>query len=181
MPKGDRVLTFYSEENVPISTSRLDWPQRCATVWSSKEPVTVMKALKVRLRIDFGEQIAVGPGKIALLECMRDTGSLSKAARAMKMSYRRAWQLLESLNASFREPVVLTTIGGKGGGGTVITALGEALVAAYRELERDVTQKANARFRPLSAQVVHAIRRRRPLKKTSPTRVRSSRGTPKAR
>jgi molybdate transport system regulatory protein len=129
-----------------------------------------MSALQIKLRIDFGVGNAVGPGKIALLERMRDTGSLSQAARELKMSYRRAWQLLESLNHSFREPVVLTSIGGKGGGGTQITELGEALIAAYREIEADVSGRARSRFEPLLRKAVVESRgdraSRKPLTRT---------------
>ena len=114
-----------------------------------------MHSLRIKLRIDFGEENAVGPGKIALLERMRDTGSLSQAARELKMSYRRAWQLLDSLNQSFGEPVVITSVGGKGGGGTTITPLGTALVTTYRELERDITSQVVARFESLTGKVSH--------------------------
>src|SRR5262245_5420265 len=112
-----------------------------------------MTALRVRFRIDFGDDNAVGPGKIALLEKMRETGSLSQAARVLKMSYRRAGQLLDSLNHSFREPVVLTAVGGKGGGGATITPFGESLVATYRELEADITARAIEKLEPLRAKV----------------------------
>ena len=71
----------------------------------------------VRLRIDFGHAAAVGPGKIALLEHIAASGSLAQAARELGMSYRRAWQLLGSLNGSFREPLVASARGGRGGGG----------------------------------------------------------------
>jgi len=114
-----------------------------------------MSSLRIKLRIDFGEENAIGPGKIALLERMRDTGSLSQAARELKMSYRRAWQLLDSLNQSFGEPVVITAVGGKGGGGTTITALGNNLVTAYRELERDINSQVAARFESLTGKVSH--------------------------
>jgi molybdate transport system regulatory protein len=112
-----------------------------------------MNALKIRLRIDFDESNAIGPGKIALLERMRDSGSLSQAARELNMSYRRAWQLLASLNASFREPVIVTSIGGKGGGGTAITELGQSLIDSYRALENEMTRKANQYFKPVTAQI----------------------------
>src|SRR5262245_2253435 len=112
-----------------------------------------MTALRVRFRIDFGDDNAVGPGKIALLEKMRETGSLSQAARDLKMSYRRAWQLLDSLNHSFREPVVRTSIGGKGGGGATLTALGETLIVVYRDVERDSTTQGTERPESLLAQV----------------------------
>lgn len=113
-----------------------------------------MGSLKVRLRVDFGTDNAVGPGKIALLEHMRASGSLSQAARELNMSYRRAWQLLESLNTAFKEPVILTSVGGKGGGGSTITALGEQLIDAYRRLEHDSLTKAETLFEALSASLV---------------------------
>ena len=125
-----------------------------------------MTALRIKLRIDFGEENAIGPGKIALLERMRDTGSLSQAARELKMSYRRAWQLLDSLNQSFDEPVVITAVGGKGGGGTTITPLGSSIVAAYRELERDFTEQVRTRFAALTGSAANLRSgKRRPLTK----------------
>lgn len=70
----------------------------------------------------------MGPGKIALLEEIERSGSLSQAARNLNMSYRRAWQVLESLNSSFGEPLVFTSTGGRGGGGAALTLLGERLI-----------------------------------------------------
>src|SRR5579871_1289460 len=86
----------------------------------------------VRFRIDFGRDSAVGPGKIALLEHIQSSGSLSQAARNLRMSYRRAWQLLESLNGSFRKRVVVTSTGGRGGGGASLTPFGQALIRSFR-------------------------------------------------
>ncbi|HEY8538780.1 MAG TPA: LysR family transcriptional regulator [Steroidobacteraceae bacterium] len=117
-------------------------------------------SLKVRLRIDLDDAHAVGPGKIALLERMRDCGSLSQAARELDMSYRRAWQLLDSLNTSFREPVIVTSIGGKGGGGSEITPLGLELIEAYRALEAQVTALAQRRFKPLRRRLAASMRPR---------------------
>jgi molybdate transport system regulatory protein len=115
-------------------------------------------SLKVRVRIDFDDLRSVGPGKIALLERMRDCGSLSQAARELDMSYRRAWQLLDSLNTTFNEPVIVTSVGGKGGGGSAITKLGVALVETYRGLEKEITALAQQRFRPLRNRVAMAER-----------------------
>jgi len=78
---------------------------------------------------------AMGPGKAALISHIERTGSISGAARAMGMSYRRAWQLVEAINASFRRPVVITAIGGKRGGGAVVTAFGREIVASYGDME----------------------------------------------
>jgi molybdate transport system regulatory protein len=90
---------------------------------------------KLTFRIEFDSDDAVGPGKIRLLEHLRETGSISAAGRAMDMSYRRAWLLIDALNQSFREPVVVTQLGGKNGGGAVLTPFGDELIAHYREME----------------------------------------------
>jgi molybdate transport system regulatory protein len=137
-----------------------------------------MNSLRIKLRIDFGEENAVGPGKIALLERMRDTGSLSQAARELKMSYRRAWQLLDSLNQSFAEPVVITSVGGKGGGGTTITPLGTTLVTTYRELERDITSQVTARFASLTGKVSHLRSGKRRSLTKSASRSKSAAAPP---
>jgi molybdate transport system regulatory protein len=105
-----------------------------------------MSRLKITLRVDFDSVHAIGPGKVALLEKMRDSGSLSQAARELDMSYRRAWQLLASLNQTFREPLVLTSTGGAGGGGTTLTEFGETIVAAYRQFEKETNARAEKYF-----------------------------------
>ncbi|MGH8227642.1 MAG: winged helix-turn-helix domain-containing protein [Steroidobacteraceae bacterium] len=91
--------------------------------------------LDVRLRIDLGPQSSIGPGKIALLEHIEASGSLSQAARDLGMSYRRAWLLLDDLNHALPEPVTTASIGGAGGGGAALTPFGRKLVAAYRDVE----------------------------------------------
>ena len=78
---------------------------------------------------------AMGPGKAALIAHIERTGSISAAARAMGMSYRRAWELVDALNSSFVEPVVVTAVGGKRGGGAQVTAFGQRLVKRYHEME----------------------------------------------
>lgn len=108
----------------------------------------------VRFRIDFARNSHVGPGKIDLLEAIRDSGSLSQAARNLGMSYRRAWLLIDSVKAAFREPVTTATTGGKGGGGVTLTPFGANLVASYRALEREITTLARRRLRPITAAVV---------------------------
>jgi molybdate transport system regulatory protein len=105
----------------------------------------------VRFRLDFGRDEAVGPGKITLLEQIGRGGSLSQAARELKMSYRRAWQLMESVNSSFSEPAVLTHKGGLGGGGAALTPFGEQLIALYRAFDAEVQALAARTFRPLTA------------------------------
>ena len=94
-----------------------------------------LPAAVLYLRVDFGEHGALGPGKTRLMELIAETGSISAAGRAMGMSYRRAWQLVEALNKACREPVVLTAIGGKRGGGAEVTAFGRRLVRLFRAME----------------------------------------------
>jgi molybdate transport system regulatory protein len=104
----------------------------------------VANVLTVRFRVDFGGRCSVGVGKIELLEGIVRTGSLSQAAREMRMSYRRAWLLLEDMNVSFDRRVAHASIGGRGGGGVVLTAFGTRLVAGYRRLESSLRPLANA-------------------------------------
>ena len=87
------------------------------------------------LRILAEKYPAMGPGKAQLIAAIDATGSISAAARTMSMSYRRAWQLVEALNRSFSEPVVLTATGGKRGGGASVTHFGRELLQRYRAME----------------------------------------------
>lgn len=87
------------------------------------------------LRVLAGDFPAMGPGKARLIGLIDSTGSISAAAREMGMSYRRAWQLVEAINASFNEPVVVTAVGGKRGGGAVVTDFGRRMVEAYCHME----------------------------------------------
>jgi len=91
--------------------------------------------LTFRIRINKGEDIAIGPGKIALLEAIIDSGSITAAAKQLKMSYRRAWLLVDAMNHSFQAPVVETAKGGRAGGSTVVTPLGEEVIRRYRTIE----------------------------------------------
>jgi molybdate transport system regulatory protein len=90
---------------------------------------------RFRLRVTAGEAILVGPGKIALLEAIRDTRSITAAAKSMGMSYRRAWVLVDELNRALAGAAVASAIGGERGGGSTLTALGHELVDVYRRIE----------------------------------------------
>jgi molybdate transport system regulatory protein len=98
------------------------------------------------VRLDFSASCSIGPGKIGLLEQIEKTGSLSAAARALKMSYRRAWLLLTSVNTGFSEPVALLTTGGVEGGGARLTDFGRRLIADYRQFEQQVDALAQKSF-----------------------------------
>jgi len=88
-----------------------------------------------RLRISSGDDIAVGPGKIDLLEAIGETGSITAAARSLGMSYRRAWLLVDTMNHCFKSAVVEAETGGTRGGGTRLTEIGERVVQLYRRVE----------------------------------------------
>jgi len=92
-------------------------------------------ACLTRIRILSGDHIALGPGKIALLEEIERSGSISKAARTLGLSYRRAWTLVDTMNKSFESYLVKGSAGGKRGGGAYLTPLGEKMVKAYRAME----------------------------------------------
>lgn len=90
---------------------------------------------RVQLSIVFSSGARIGPGKATLLESIRATGSISGAARALGMDYKRAWMLLDSLDGSFDAPVVERRAGGPGGGGAALTPFGQELLDRYRRIE----------------------------------------------
>lgn len=93
------------------------------------------QSLKPVLRIDFPSNERLGRGKVELIELIASTGSISAAGRAMDMSYRRAWLLVDALNHMFNQPVIESQRGGKQGGGAGLTPFGEELLARYRGME----------------------------------------------
>src|SRR6201997_5038797 len=94
-----------------------------------------MAGTRLSIRIDLENGERIGPGKIALLEAIRATGSISAAARALKLSHPPAWVLVEEINHALREPAVAAETGGRRGGGAVVTPAGEQLVGLYRTIE----------------------------------------------
>jgi molybdate transport system regulatory protein len=124
-----------------------------------------MDNIRLTVRIDFGSDRALGPGKIRLLEAIGRTGSISEAGRSLKMSYRRAWLLVDDMNRCFRAPVVATKPGGAHGGGAELTVLGRELIEKYRSIEARATAAAEPQLRRLEASLRQPGRRRqRPLK-----------------
>lgn len=95
---------------------------------------------RLRIRIVFGDAEMMGPGKAELLERIDRTGSIAAAGREMGMSYKRAWELIGTLNTMFQAPVVASTRGGPGGGGAVLTDTGRAVLRLYRDFESTAAQ-----------------------------------------
>jgi len=98
-------------------------------------PRSTSPSVQFRLRVYRDADIAVGPGKIALLEAISESGSITAAAQRLGMSYRRAWLLVDELNRSLRAPAVQSATGGAHGGGTVVTPAGLELIRCYRAIE----------------------------------------------
>jgi molybdate transport system regulatory protein len=105
----------------------------------------------LRIRLVLAPGFMIGPGKADLLQGIGETGSIAAAGRGMKMSYKRAWLLVETLNAGFRAPLVIATRGGKSRGGAELTDLGREVLAAYRSMETRAAAAAAAEVAVLRA------------------------------
>ncbi len=140
---------------------------------------------QAHIRIDFSGTCSLGPGKIGLLEGIERSGSLSAAARALGMSYRRGWLLLHSTNEGFSQPVAELSVGGKDGGGARLTEFGRQLVADYRSFEAAVDALALKTFAGVHAggKPAEPVASRRPIKRSvtgagaEPPRTRKTRKT----
>jgi molybdate transport system regulatory protein len=108
-----------------------------------------MAGPRLSIRIDLASGKRIGPGKIALLEAIRSTGSISAGARALGMSYRRAWLLVEEINNALREPAVTAETGGRSGGGAALTPVGERVIGLYRAIETHARTAAGGEFRAM--------------------------------
>jgi molybdate transport system regulatory protein len=92
--------------------------------------------IDIKLRIPYNGVYALGPGKADLLEAIMNSGSISAAAKSMGMSYKRAWDLVDTMNNSFKESLVATATGGSHGGGAQVTAFGKNVLAHYRHIQQ---------------------------------------------
>ena len=101
-------------------------------------------AVQFRVRITRGDDIAIGPGKVDLLEAIGETGSITAAAKRLGMSYRRAWLLIDTMNRCFKNPIVEAEAGGRSGGGTHLTQTGRDAVRLYRAIEHKAAKSAAA-------------------------------------
>jgi molybdate transport system regulatory protein len=116
-----------------------------------KSSATSLPTLSVR--IDLDTEGRIGPGKIQLLEKIRELGSISAAGRAMDMSYKRAWDLVDEINRICRQPAVERQTGGKNGGGAALTPFGVSLVARYRKIERDAASAVRKELAALRSDI----------------------------
>jgi len=108
------------------------------------------KQVLPRLRIGSGDEVAIGPGKAELLERVLRSGSISEAARQMNMSYMRAWTLIRTMNRCFRKPVVVTTRGGRmGGGGAELTEIGQKVLTLYVRMNAECLSAIRSDWRQL--------------------------------
>ena len=119
------------------------------------------KTSGIKLRVVLADGVGIGSGKIALLQGIEDTGSISAAGRSLAMSYKRAWYLIEALNDHFAGPLVETAKGGKAGGGAQLTPLGKEVLIAYREMEK-LTEAAVS---PILRKLRRKVKRARPAER----------------
>ena len=110
---------------------------------------------RLSIRLDLASGARIGPGKVAVLEEIARSGSISAAGRVLRMSYRRTWELVEELNRSLGTPVVETAAGGSGGGGAVLTTAGKAVIARYRAIELDTALAARKHLLALNRACGH--------------------------
>jgi molybdate transport system regulatory protein len=102
---------------------------------SATKSIRMRPEVRFRMRIRNGDAVALGPGKVDLLEAVREYGSISAAARSLDMSYRRAWLLIDELNRSLKSPATRSEQGGQSGGGCTLTPVGETIIRLYRDVE----------------------------------------------
>jgi molybdate transport system regulatory protein len=125
-------------------------------------PKSSAKSLpSLSVRIDLAPEGRIGPGKIQLLEHIREHGSISAAGRAMEMSYKRAWDLVDEINRICRQSAVEPQTGGKNGGGAVLTPFGISLVRRYRKIERDAAGAVRRELQALRGEIARVKKRAR--------------------
>ena len=93
--------------------------------------------IKSRIWIETDNNVLLGEGRVRLLRAIDETGSLSKAAKALKISYKKAWSLIDSVNKSAKKPITISSIGGKGGGGAQLTPYGKSLITAFETINKN--------------------------------------------
>jgi molybdate transport system regulatory protein len=144
LPTAEIKITFARVSQPPIT----DAGDR---IMKRKTSPARLPALHPRFRIVCRKEIAFGPGKADLLELIAETGSIGKAASRMKMSYMRAWTLVQTMNQCFNKPLILATHGGEGGGGAELTESGRQILALYRRLETKSAKATQATWNKMQS------------------------------
>jgi molybdate transport system regulatory protein len=117
---------------------------------AAKSKTKSSSAIQPRLRILHKGDVAIGPGKAELLELVRETGSISEAAKRMEMSYMRAWTLIRTMNGCFRQPLVIAARGGsRGGGGAKLTETGREILSLYHQMNGNCLEAAQPDWKQL--------------------------------
>jgi molybdate transport system regulatory protein len=142
----------------------------------------ITTSARLRLRVYLGEDHSLGPGKVQLLEAVRELGSITSAARSMDMAYRHAWELIDDMNRCFRSPVVATASGGATRGGARVTAFGEEVIRRFRAMEQATRTATAADLASLEAEVARTARASPgPAARAARAARRSRRERPRAR
>lgn len=115
-----------------------------------KTSLNTQPEVRFRMRIQQADAIVLGPGKVALLEAVKEHGSISAAARSLAMSYRRAWLLMDELNRSLKSPATVSEHGGQSGGGSLLTPVGEEIIRLYRDIETQAYAACSAQIATLT-------------------------------
>ena len=129
------------------------------------KPPKRLRTLRLRLHVHLGDEHSLGPGKVQLLETVRELGSITAAARSMGMAYRHAWDLIDDLERCFRRPVVETASGGRAGGGARLTPFGAEVIRRFRAMERAANAGMAKELRALETELRPARRPTRPRRR----------------
>jgi len=106
--------------------------------------------IKSRIWIETNNYVFLGEGRVSLLKAIEETGSLSKAAKTLKMSYKKAWRLIDTVNKAAKKPVTISSIGGKGGGGAQLTPYGKSLIIAFENINKKCWKFLNDQIKTMN-------------------------------
>ncbi|MEZ4795679.1 MAG: LysR family transcriptional regulator [Flavobacteriaceae bacterium] len=105
--------------------------------------------IKSRIWIEADGSILLGEGRVQLLKAIDEEGSLSKAAKSLGMSYKKAWSLIDAVNSRAKKPVIITSVGGKGGGGAQLTTYGKTMVNAFENINKNCWSYLDSQLKAL--------------------------------
>jgi molybdate transport system regulatory protein len=149
---GTQICLSSKRRGISLEPNGIERNALAAPIMTKRKPHAAEAAHasdRLSIRLDLVSGARIGPGKVLVLEEIARSGSISAAGRALRMSYRRTWELVEELNRSLGTPVVETAAGGSGGGGTVLTRAGKAVIERYRAIEVDTAHAARKHLQAL--------------------------------